>query len=97
MGIAVGQTEFLPRLHWRIARRFVTAANLQNPSQRAWVLGNIALVSYAKVGHAPWVVADSSGRHELVMWVIRAQKETNNSCYAEGYFACSSEIGAPTA
>jgi hypothetical protein len=75
-------------------RRF---ANLQNPSQRAWVLGNIALASYAKVGGAPWVVADSSGRHELVMGVSRAQEETNDSCYAESDFACSSEIGAPAA
>jgi hypothetical protein len=73
------------------------SANLQNPSQRAWVLGNIALASYAKVGGAPWVVADSSGRHELVMGVSRAQEETNSSCYAESDFACSSEIGVPTA
>jgi hypothetical protein len=72
-------------------------SGLQNPSQRAWVLGNIALASYAKVGGAPWVVADSSGRHELVMGVSRAQEETNNSCYAESDFACSSEIGAPAA
>jgi argonaute-like protein implicated in RNA metabolism and viral defense len=96
MGIAVGRADFLPHLNWRIPRQFVTAANLQNPSQRAWVLGNIALASYAKVGGAPWVVADSSGRHELVMGVSRAQEETNNPCYPEDDFACSSEIGAPT-
>jgi hypothetical protein len=75
-------------------RRF---ANLQNPSQRAWVLGNIALASYAKVGGAPWVVADSSGRHELVMGASRAQEETNNSWRPEDNFACSSEIGVSTA
>jgi hypothetical protein len=73
------------------------SASFQNPSQRPWVLGNIALASYAKVGGAPWVVADSSGRHELVMGVSRAQEETNNSCYAEDDFARSSEIGPPTA
>jgi hypothetical protein len=67
MGIAVGRADFLPHLHWRVPRQFVAAANIQNTSQRVWVLGNIALDSYAKVGGAPWVVADSSGRHELVM------------------------------
>jgi hypothetical protein len=60
--------------------QFVTAAKLQNPSQRPWVLGNIALASYAKVGGTPWVVADSSGRHELVMGVSRAQEESNKKC-----------------
>jgi hypothetical protein len=88
-----------PRCHLVHCGRGPTrrSANLQNPSQRAWVSGNIALASYAKVGGPPLVVADSSGRHELVMGVSRAQEETNNSCYAESDFACSSEIGMPTA
>ncbi len=42
-------------------------------TQRPWILGNLALASYAKVGGTPWVVADTQGRRELVMGVSRAQ------------------------
>lgn len=41
--------------------------------QRPWVLSNIALASYAKVGGTPWVVQDTAGRRELIMGVSRAQ------------------------
>lgn len=41
--------------------------------QRPWILGNIALASYAKVGGTPWVVADTQGRQELVMGISRAR------------------------
>lgn len=43
------------------------------PRQRPWILGNLALASYAKAGGTPWVVADTQARHELVMGVSRAK------------------------
>lgn len=55
--------------------QLITAAKLRDPSQLPWILGNIALSAYAKVGGTPWVVADSLGGRELVMGVSRAQDE----------------------
>jgi len=42
-------------------------------NQKPWILANIALATYAKVGGTPWVVADVSGKNELIMGVSRAQ------------------------
>lgn len=42
-------------------------------NQRPWILSNLALASYAKVGGTPWVVADTHDRRELVMGISRAQ------------------------
>jgi len=53
--------------------QFVTGARLASSMQRPWVLSNIALASYAKVGGTPWVVQDTAGRRELIMGVSRAQ------------------------
>jgi len=71
--------------------QFATAAKLQDPSQRPWVLGNIALASYAKAGGAPWVVADSTGGRELVMGVSRAQDAKQN--YVVGFVTLFSQDG----
>lgn len=47
------------------------------PNQRPWILGNLALASYAKVGGTPWVVADTQGQRELVMGISRAKDASN--------------------
>jgi len=72
--------------------QFVTATKLQNPGQRPWVLGNIALASYAKVGGTPWVVADSSVKQELVMGISRAQ-ETSGKKYVVGFVTLFNQEG----
>jgi len=51
----------------------VTSETLQDPRQRPWVLENIALASYAKVGGTPWVVSNPSRQNQLVLGVSRAQ------------------------
>ncbi len=71
--------------------QFVTAAKLQNPSQRPWILGNIALASYAKIGGTPWVVQDTAGKRELIMGVSRAQDKTQN--YVVGFITLYNQDG----
>jgi hypothetical protein len=56
-----------------IACQFVIASKLESPTQRPWILGNIALALYAKAGGTPWVVAEPATQRELVMGVSRAQ------------------------
>jgi hypothetical protein len=51
----------------------LTTSRFNVSNQRPWILGNIALASYAKVGGTPWVVADTQPRHELVMGVSQAK------------------------
>ncbi|HUE83656.1 MAG TPA: Piwi domain-containing protein [Pyrinomonadaceae bacterium] len=72
--------------------QFVTAVKLQNPSQRPWVLGNIALATYAKVGGTPWVVADSAAQQELVMGISRAQ-ERGGKRYVVGFVTLFNQEG----
>lgn len=69
----------------------VTAPKLQNSFNRPWVLGNIALASYAKIGGTPWVAADSAVRNELVMGVSRAQDK--NKKYVVGFVTLFNQDG----
>ncbi|HLF27718.1 MAG TPA: Piwi domain-containing protein [Anaerolineae bacterium] len=71
--------------------QFVTLTKLQNPTQRPWILANIALASYAKIGRTPWVVAEPPGRHELVMGISRAQDEAQN--YVVGFVTLFNQEG----
>lgn len=50
----------------------VLVNKLQTP-QRPWILSNLALASYAKVGGTPWVVGGVTSSQELVMGISRAQ------------------------
>ncbi len=69
----------------------VIASRLSDPNQRPWILGNIALASYAKVGGTPWVVADSVKRRELVIGVSRAQDESQR--YVVGFVTLFNQDG----
>ncbi len=56
-----------------IPNQFVTAQKLQSATQLPWILENIALSCYAKVGGTPWVVASESAKRELIIGISRAQ------------------------
>ncbi|GBC92422.1 hypothetical protein HRbin15_00892 [bacterium HR15] len=56
-----------------IPNQVVTVGTLQNREQIPWVLENIALSCYAKIGGTPWVVASEDNRRELVIGISRAQ------------------------
>ncbi len=70
--------------------QFVVASRLQT-DQRPWIIANIALATYAKVGGTPWVVADASTKKELIMGVSRAQDA--NKKYVVGFVTLFNQEG----
>ncbi len=58
-----------------IPSQFVTQEKLGNPSQLPWLLENVALQMYAKIGGTPWTVSASQKRKSLVLGVSRAQDD----------------------
>jgi len=56
-----------------VPSQVVIADKLSDPNQRPWILENIALASYAKVGGSPWVVASPIKEQQLVVGVSRVQ------------------------
>ena len=59
-----------------IPNQVVTVEKMRNTRQISWVLENIALACYAKIGGTPWVVASESDQRELVIGISRAQDRT---------------------
>lgn len=61
-----------------IPSQFVQTNRLQSPnSQLQWIIANIALSSYAKVGGTPWVIS-APERPEIVLGVSRALDRNRN-------------------
>jgi len=60
-----------------IPSQVVIDEKLQDPNQRPWILENIALATYAKVGGAPWVIANPISKNQLVLGVSRVQDKNN--------------------
>jgi hypothetical protein len=61
-----------------VPSQVVTAEKLRDPRGLPWILENIALQIYAKVGGTPWTVMSSSQRNELVVGVSRAVDKQKN-------------------
>jgi hypothetical protein len=61
-----------------IPSQVITAEKLQIQDQIQWVLENVALQIYAKIGGTPWTVMSSSPRDELVLGVSRALDRQRN-------------------
>jgi len=59
-----------------IPNQVVTVGKLHDSRQVPWVLENVALACYAKIGGTPWVVASESSRRELLIGISRAQDRT---------------------
>ncbi len=58
-----------------IPSQFITQEKLGNSSQLPWLLENVALQMYAKIGGTPWTVLSSQKQKSLVLGVSRAQDE----------------------
>jgi len=56
-----------------IPSQVIVGEKLRSPAQCQWILENIALASYAKVGGTPWVVASPGNERQLVLGVSRVQ------------------------
>jgi len=61
-----------------IPSQVVTAAKLEPTDQLQWVVENISLASYAKVGGTPWVVAARRPTRQVVIGVSRVQDRTGS-------------------
>jgi len=62
-----------------IPSQIITKEKFQAQDQIQWILENIALQIYAKIGGTPWTVMSSSSRNELVLGVSRALDRQRNS------------------
>lgn len=56
-----------------IASQVIINKRLGEQSQRPWILENIALASYAKVGGTPWVIANTVPKNQLILGVSRVK------------------------
>lgn len=56
-----------------VPSQVIVGERLRDSNQRPWVLENIALAGYAKVGGTPWVVANPMKQQQLVLGVSRVQ------------------------
>lgn len=74
-----------------IPSQVVIDKKLQNSTQRPWIIENIALASYAKVGGTPWVVAGPPQKNQLVLGVSRAQDK--NKRFLVGFITLFTQDG----
>ncbi len=74
-----------------IPNQVVTSRKLRDARQVPWVLENVALACYAKIGGTPWVVASASNRRELVIGISRAQD--HNSRFVVGFVTLFTQDG----
>jgi hypothetical protein len=74
-----------------IPNQVVTVGNLRNAQQVPWVLENVALTCYAKIGGTPWVVASKDNRRELVIGISRAQDR--NKRFVVGFVTLFTQDG----
>lgn len=74
-----------------IPNQVVTVEKLQDKRQLPWVLENLALACYAKIGGSPWVVASEENRHELVIGISRAQDK--NKKFVVGFVTLFTQEG----
>jgi argonaute-like protein implicated in RNA metabolism and viral defense len=74
-----------------IPSQVVIDEKLQNPKQRRWILENIALATYAKVGGTPWVIENPVSKNQLVLGVSRAQDK--NKKYLVGFVTLFTQDG----
>jgi len=84
----VGKLELLGN---GIPSQFVEGEKLSDPNQAPWILENIALASYSKIGGTPWVVASRSNKRELVIGVSRAQDKAKR--YVVGFVTLFTQDG----
>jgi len=75
-----------------IPNQIITSiSKLRDPEQRPWIISNIALSTYAKVGGTPWIVEGGVTRKELVIGVSRAQDVTRR--YIIGFVTLYTQNG----
>ena len=61
-----------------VPSQVVTAEKLRDDRSRPWILENVALQIYAKVGGTPWTVMSASSHRDLIIGVSRAVDPQKN-------------------
>jgi argonaute-like protein implicated in RNA metabolism and viral defense len=56
-----------------IPSQMVAIENVNNAKSRQYILENVALASYAKVGGTPWTVSTTTSENNLILGISRAQ------------------------
>jgi hypothetical protein len=74
-----------------IPSQVILSDKLQDERQSRWVLENVALASYAKVGGTPWVVANPAQKNQLVLGLSRVQDHNNR--YLVGFVTLFTQDG----
>lgn len=74
-----------------IPNQIVTTEKLRDANQVPWVLENVSLACYAKIGGTPWVVASENTRRELVIGISRAQDR--NKQFVVGFVTLFTQDG----
>jgi argonaute-like protein implicated in RNA metabolism and viral defense len=74
-----------------IPSQVVTAEKLRDVQGFPWILENIALQIYAKIGGTPWTVASHNPKRELVIGISRAMDKKKN--YVVGFITAFTHDG----
>lgn len=74
-----------------IPSQVITAEILRNRQGLPWILENISLQIYAKIGGTPWTIMSSSQQRELVIGVSRAMDRKKN--YMVGFITLFTHDG----
>lgn len=74
-----------------IPSQILVGEKLEDARQRPWILENVALATYAKVGGTPWVVASPARNNKLVLGISRAQDRFRK--YLVGYVTLFTQDG----
>jgi len=74
-----------------IPSQMVTIKKLSDAYGRPYILQNISLASYAKVGGAPWTVSTKRTENDLILGISRAQDESKK--YLVGYITLFTRDG----
>jgi hypothetical protein len=74
-----------------IPSQVLISTKIEDATQRPWILENVALASYAKVGGTPWVVSNPVQKNQLVLGVSRAQDKAKK--FVIGFVTLFSQDG----
>jgi len=69
----------------------ILAEKLQRTFGRQWILENISLATYAKIGGTPWVVANPMQENQLILGISRAKDKSKR--YLIGFVTLFTQDG----
>lgn len=74
-----------------IPSQMITFEKLSDRHARPFILENISLASYAKVGGTPWTISTNDSKNQLILGISRAKDSTNR--YLVGFVTVFTQEG----